>query len=158
MSKEILNTDPRPKCRAHNEGQVSLAGRARLGIPKLDTPVEADVRAVRGMTPVQFDNVEMPQLCHRDKYAQCKLCRKPGDSTAQSLVGCRARCCERQVPGMVQTVQKWRFHRCSSWTWLSCPMCNDRDSCENCLEVQHAKSDAYASLMQVLIFWEPRRL
>ena len=53
MSKEILNTDPRPKCRAHNEGQVSLAGRARLGIRKLDTQVEADVRAVRGMTPLR---------------------------------------------------------------------------------------------------------
>ena len=61
MSKEVLNTDPRPKCRAHNEGQVSLAGRARLWIPKLDTRVEAEVRAVRGMIPLRAGADGPPQ-------------------------------------------------------------------------------------------------
>ena len=50
----------------------------------MDVPV---IMQLKFQQSVQFDNVEMPQiqlsidcscfqLCHRDKYAQCKLCRK----------------------------------------------------------------------------------
>ena len=74
MSKEILNTDPRPKCRAHDEGQVSLVGRARLGIPKLDTRVEADVRTVRGMTPLRDGADGPPQWRPRQSH----LAQRPG--------------------------------------------------------------------------------
>ena len=74
MSKEMLNTDPRPKCRAHTEGQVSLAGRARLGIPKLDTRVDADVRAVRGATHHRDGAARLPRWRPRQSH----LAQRPG--------------------------------------------------------------------------------
>ena len=53
MSKEILNKDPRPKCRAHDERTSQLARESKTRDPKLDTLLEADVQAVRGMTPLR---------------------------------------------------------------------------------------------------------
>ena len=54
--------------------QVSLAGRARLGIPKLDTRMEADVRAVRGMTPLRDGADGLPQWHPRQSH----LAQRPG--------------------------------------------------------------------------------
>ena len=54
--------------------QVSLAGRARLGIPKLDTRMEADVRAVRGTTPLRDGADGPPQWRPRQSH----LAQRPG--------------------------------------------------------------------------------
>ena len=54
--------------------QVTLAERARLGIPKLDTRVEADVRAVRGTTPLRDRADGAPQWRPRQR----RLAQRPG--------------------------------------------------------------------------------
>ena len=55
-------------------GEVSLAGRARLGIPKLDARVEAVVRAARGMTPLRGGADGPPQRHPRQSH----LAQRPG--------------------------------------------------------------------------------
>ena len=63
--------------------QVSLAGRARLGIPKLDTRVDADVRAVRGMTLLRDGADGPPQWRPRQSHLAQRRMRKMKDTRTQ---------------------------------------------------------------------------
>ena len=75
----------------------------------MDVPVIMQLKLQQSL---RFDNVEMPQiqlstdcscfqLCHRDKYALCKRCRKPRIPECSSWNARR-----RQALEIVQTMQK----------------------------------------------------
>ena len=62
MSKEILNKDPRPKRRAHDEYRSQLGGESKTRDPQAGH-TDGDVRAVRGATPLG-DGADGPPQWH----------------------------------------------------------------------------------------------